>query len=194
MELQLKDVTKKYGEKVALDRFSLYLPPGNLRNPGRQRREEKHHDEPHHRQSSSGRREIHLRRHGHPKAGHRIPAHPGLHDPAAGTFEGMTAESFLIYMARLKEIPRKQTLSEIDRVLEMTNLQDVRHKKVGAFSGGMKQRVAPGSSPAGRPKVLILDEAPPPVWIPGNGPAPGPHLPAGPGPDRSAGHPHRQRH
>ena len=75
-----------------------------------------------------------------------------------GLFEGMTAESFLVYMARLKEIPRKAVPGEIDRVLEMVNLDDVRHKKVGSFSGGMKQRVLLAQALLGDPKVLILDE------------------------------------
>ena len=47
---------------------------------------------------------------------------------------------------------------EIDRVLEMTNLTDIRHKKVGSFSGGMKQRVMLAQALLGEPKVLILDE------------------------------------
>ena len=75
-----------------------------------------------------------------------------------GLYEGMTAESFLVYMARLKEIPRKAVSGEVDRVLEMTNLLDVRHKKIDSFSGGMKQRVLLAQALLGNPKVLILDE------------------------------------
>ena len=63
-----------------------------------------------------------------------------------------------MYMARLKEIPGKAVSGEVDRVLEMTNLTDVRHKKVGSFSGGMKQRVMLAQALLGDPKVLILDE------------------------------------
>ena len=34
-----------------------------------------------------------------------------------GLYEGMTAESFLVYMARLKEIPRKEVKGQIQRVM-----------------------------------------------------------------------------
>ena len=158
MELQLKDVTKKYGEKVALDRFSYTFRPGIYGILGA---------------NGAGKSTMmnlitdNLRRDGGEitfdgtdirKLGIEFRRILGYMPQQQGLFEGMTAESFLIYMARLKEIPRKQTLSEIDRVLEMTNLQDVRHKKVGAFSGGMKQRVLLAQSLLGDPKVLILDE------------------------------------
>ncbi len=158
MELQLKDVTKKYGEKVALDRFSYTFRPGIYGILGA---------------NGAGKSTMmnlitdNLRRDGGEitfdgtdirKLGIEFRRILGYMTQQQGLFEGMTAESFLIYMARLKEIPRKQTLSEIDRVLEMTNLQDVRHKKVGAFSGGMKQRVLLAQALLGDPKVLILDE------------------------------------
>ena len=158
MELQLKDVTKKYGEKVALDRFSYTFRPGIYGILGA---------------NGAGKSTMmnlitdNLRRDGGEitfdgtdirKLVIEFRRILGYMTQQQGLFEGMTAESFLIYMARLKEIPRKQTLSEIDRVLEMTNLQDVRHKKVGAFSGGMKQRVLLAQALLGDPKVLILDE------------------------------------
>ena len=75
-----------------------------------------------------------------------------------GLYEGMTAETFLAYMARLKKLPGKSIRSEITRVLELTNLTDVRHGKIGSFSGGMKQRVLLAQAMLGEPKVLILDE------------------------------------
>ncbi|MBQ4382459.1 MAG: ATP-binding cassette domain-containing protein [Oscillospiraceae bacterium] len=75
-----------------------------------------------------------------------------------GLYEGMTAETFLAYMSRLKRIPGKQIKSEIDRVLELTNLADAKHSKIYSFSGGMKQRVLLAQAMLGEPKVLILDE------------------------------------
>ena len=43
-------------------------------------------------------------------------------------------------------------------MLEFVNLSDVAHKKVGSFSGGMKQRVLLAQALLGNPKVILLDE------------------------------------
>ena len=75
-----------------------------------------------------------------------------------GFYEQMTAYSFLFYMAELKGIPKKQAKADIDKLLEITNLTDVKHKKMGSFSGGMKQRVLLSQALLGDPKVVLLDE------------------------------------
>lgn len=75
-----------------------------------------------------------------------------------GFYEQMTAYGFLLYMAELKGIPKRQAKADIDKLLAVTNLTDVKHKKMGGFSGGMKQRVLLSQALLGDPKVVLLDE------------------------------------
>lgn len=75
-----------------------------------------------------------------------------------GIYDRMTALSFVTYMGRLKGLKGKSLREQTEQVLRLTNLWDVRHKAVGQFSGGMKQRALLAQALLGDPKVLILDE------------------------------------
>lgn len=57
-----------------------------------------------------------------------------------------------------KNAEGKTVNQQIDELLEVVNLTGVAHKKIGAFSGGLKQRVLLAQALLGNPKILILDE------------------------------------
>ncbi len=73
-------------------------------------------------------------------------------------FDSFTAVRFLGYMGTLKGMSGKQLKTRIDEVLEMVNLTDAAGKRLGSFSGGMKQRILIAQAILNDPKILILDE------------------------------------
>ena len=73
-------------------------------------------------------------------------------------YHNFTGLDFLLYMAALKGMTKKQARVESDKFLKLTGLYDVRKKKIASYSGGMKQRLGIAQALLNNPKILILDE------------------------------------
>jgi ABC-type multidrug transport system ATPase subunit len=76
-----------------------------------------------------------------------------------GVYPKMSAEELLNYFALLKGISnKKERETLIEKLLEITNLTDVRKKNVSGYSGGMKQRFGIAQLLLNNPQLIIVDE------------------------------------
>lgn len=158
MELRIEHLTKKYGEKVALRDFTYTFTPGiygilGANGAGKSTLMNLITD-------NVKRNEGQILWDGTDilKLGKDFRGKLGYMPQQQGMYNDFSARAFLRYMAQIKEIPKKQADEQIEQLLDVVNLREDAHKKVGGFSGGMRQRVLLAQALLGDPKILILDE------------------------------------
>ena len=158
MELTIQNLTKTYGNKVALREFSYTFTPGIYGILGA---------------NGAGKSTLmnlitdNVKRDSGSilwngtdilKLGREFRREVGYMPQQQGMYPDYSARDFLCYMAAVKELPRKESRRQIEELLEVVNLSDDAHKRLGGFSGGMRQRVLLAQALLGDPKILILDE------------------------------------
>ena len=158
MKLTIHDLTKRYGNKVALRDFSYTFTPGIYGILGA---------------NGAGKSTLmnlitdNVRRDTGEilwdgtdilKLGRAFREKVGYMPQQQGMYPDYSARDFLCYMAAVKGLPRKAARAQIEELLEVVNLSDDAHKRLGGYSGGMRQRVLLAQALLGDPELLILDE------------------------------------
>lgn len=163
MKLNINGVTKSYGTNLALDHFTLELEPGiyALLGPNGSGKSTLMNIITDNLKADSGTisytgddgiTEDVL------KMGVRFREKLGFMPQYPGLYPNFTVERFMWYMAALKGMDKASAKSQIPEILGAVELDDVPRRKIGALSGGMKQRLTLAQAVLGDPEILILDE------------------------------------
>ena len=73
-------------------------------------------------------------------------------------YPDMTPLEYLDFVARAKGVDRSARQSQLDRAMEVTQIQGVKDRLIKNLSKGYKQRVGIAQALLGEPHVIILDE------------------------------------
>ncbi|WFR66889.1 ABC transporter ATP-binding protein [Curtobacterium flaccumfaciens] len=152
--IEIQNLTKRYGEKTAVDDVSFTVRPGvvtgflgpNGAGKSTTMRAVMGLDSP-----TSGSAVVD----GRPYRELRDPLHRvGALLEAKAVHKGRSAYDHLLALAVTHRIPK----SRVEEVIGMTGLENVAKKRVGGFSLGMGQRLGIAAALLGDPQTLILDE------------------------------------
>lgn len=158
MELKIEHLTKQYGNVRALDDFSITLTAGvygflGANGAGKSTLMNLITDNVKRETGTIKYDGVDIL-----KMGSRFREILGYMPQQQGFYDKMSGRAFLLYIGSLKGLKRKTAKSEATRLLDVVNMTEHRHKKLGGYSGGMKQRLLLAATLMGDPKVLILDE------------------------------------
>ncbi|WGX74789.1 ABC transporter ATP-binding protein [Paraclostridium bifermentans] len=158
MELILKNINKSFKDKIAVSDFNVTLNNGiyGLLGPNGAGKTSLMRIIADVSNATSG--EVYLNEKSKPELGAEYRSLIGYLPQDVGFYKTFTAQKFLEYVSTLKGLEKEYSKVKIDELLKFVNLKKDKNRKIGKFSGGMKQRLGIAQALLNDPKVLILDE------------------------------------
>ena len=159
LAIEARGLTKRYGDVVALDALDLAVPTGSvfgflgpngagktttlrlLTGLGR---------------ATAGTAVVAGIEVG--RGGTDLASRIGYLDQDPRFYGWMTGRELLTFVGRAYGLGGAALRSRVDEVLETVGLSDAARRRIGGYSGGMRQRLGVGQAMLPRPSVLLLDE------------------------------------
>ncbi|GGI11781.1 ABC transporter ATP-binding protein [Gottfriedia solisilvae] len=155
MKLEIRNVTKTYKEKIAVNNFSMELQSGECvgligpNGAGKSTIIKVISDIINANSGEvllNGNKISQMKR----EIGY-LPQYPNF-------FNWMTAKETLAFMGELSGIPKEELVKSIPEILIKVGLKGEENSKVGTFSGGMKQRLGIAQALLHKPSFIVMDE------------------------------------
>jgi ABC-type multidrug transport system ATPase subunit len=158
MELAIKNLSKNYGDKQALTNVDLTLQEGiyGFLGPNGAGKSTMMNIITGNIPPTSG--SVYYDGEDVFQMGARFRSKLGYMPQQQALYPTFTANRFLSYVAALRGMTKPRAQERIPYVLELVGLSDVARKRIGSFSGGMKQRLLIAQAILDDPEILILDE------------------------------------
>ena len=157
--IELKNVTKKYGNTVAVDNISFKINEGEivgLLGPNGAGKSTTMNMITGFIEQTEG--DIIINGYDMLKKPKKAKREIGYMPEGVPLYTDLTVKEFVTYMAELKNVNKKERKEKINKIIEETGLKDVEKKLIKNLSRGYKQRVSMAGALVGEPKILILDE------------------------------------
>lgn len=157
--IQIEKLVKRYGDHLAVDELSFTVEPGKIYGfvgPNGAGKSTTMNVITGYIAASSGTVVI---------DGHDILKEPMAARACVGylpevppLYMGMTVQEYLLFVAQLKRVPKKERAEHVEQIKEKTGLSEVGGRLIRNLSKGYRQRVGLAQALISDPKVLILDE------------------------------------
>lgn len=158
MRLEICNLTKRYGNKMAVDHLNIKLENGvygllGANGAGKSTLMRLLCDllQPTEGKIFFQEKEIHLMREQYRKALGYLPQ-------SFGYYPEFTGWDFLLFAAALKGLRDREAKTKAARLLEEVGLEKEAKRRIKTYSGGMKQRLGIAQAMLNDPYILILDE------------------------------------
>lgn len=157
--IEIRNLTKKYGDHIAVDDISLDIKPGKVYGflgPNGAGKSTTMNIITGYLAPTSG--EVKIDGHDIYKEPEEAKACIGYLPEIPPLYVDMKVEEYLEFVAELKKVSKDNIKKEVERVINLTRINDVSHRIINNLSKGYRQRVGMAQAIIGSPKIIILDE------------------------------------
>ena len=157
--IEVKNVTKKYGNFVAVDDISFTIKDGEivgLLGPNGAGKSTTMNTITGFIEQTEG--SITVNGYDTIKKPKKAKLQIGYMPEGVPLYDNLSIKEFVTYMAELKKVKRKERKEKVQDIIKKTGLEEMQNKLIKKLSRGQKQRVSLAGALVGDPKILILDE------------------------------------
>jgi ABC-2 type transport system ATP-binding protein len=157
--IQVENVTKKYGQRLAIDRLSFTVNRGEILGflgPNGAGKSTTMNIITGYLSATEG--SVKLDGHDILEEPQAVKRQIGYMPELPPLYVDMTVRDFLSFVCDIKGVARTRRKDNLERSMELTRIADVRGRLIKNLSKGYKQRVGIAQAIIGTPPVLILDE------------------------------------